>query len=187
MIYWEQLKSVLLHKWYVFLAGRLTGVPLWRLIIHDWSKFTPTELFGHAGNIGGETDKNKWAKAWLHHFHHNPHHPEHQLLSWLGNPKFYDEIGQNVAPFVTLLPMPETYVREMIADMMATSKKKTGSWDIATWLNQNGLNMHLHDETVILIDRVMKESGYILTDNFHWTWVATPKFRYYKTPRVTNL
>lgn len=172
MIYWKQFKSVLVHKWHVFLAGRLTGVPLWRLIIHDWSKFTPTELFGYAGNAGGSVNKEKWAKAWLHHFHLNPHHSEHHILSWLGNPKFYDEIGQGIAPFVTLRPMPETYVREMLADMMATSKRVTGSYNIASWLNQNGPKMHLHDDTVTLIDKVMKEIGYATyTDNRNWSWI----------------
>lgn len=172
MIYLEQLYSVLIHKWYVFLAGRLTRVPLWRLIIHDWSKFTPTEVFGYAGNIGGVVSKSKWAKSWLHHLHHNPHHPEHWVLSWRGSPEFYDKLTKPIAPFVVLLPMPETYVREMIADMMATSKKVTGSWDIAIWFNKNGPNMNLHDETITLIDKVMKEIGYNLTDNCDWSWIC---------------
>jgi hypothetical protein len=172
MIYLNQLKSVLLHKWYVFLAGQLTGVPLWRLVIHDWSKFSPTELFGYAGNIYGSRDKDKWAKSWLHHLHYNPHHPEHWILSWRGNPDFYNELGESIAPFIVLLPMPETYVREMLADMMATGYKVTGSWDIANWLNQNGPDMHLHDSTIVLIDKVMKEIGYSLTDNCDWSWIA---------------
>ncbi len=176
MIYWEQLKSVLIHKWYVFLAGRFVGVPLWRLIIHDWSKLTPTELFGYAGNIGGITSKTKWAKSWLHHLHHNPHHPEHWILSWRGNPKFYNDLGEHKAPFVVLLPMPETYVREMIADMIGTGRKANGSWDISTWLNENGPNMHFHDKTITLIDKVMKEIGYTLTDDCNWSWIAGRKF-----------
>lgn len=109
MIYLKQLKSVLIHKWYVFLAGRLTKVPLWRLIIHDWSKFTLTELFGYAGNIGGVTSKSKWARSWLHHLHCNPHHPEHWILSWRGNLEFYNELAKPIASFVVLLPMPEKY------------------------------------------------------------------------------
>lgn len=31
------------HKWFVLLAGRRTGAPLWRLLVHDWSKLTPAE------------------------------------------------------------------------------------------------------------------------------------------------
>ena len=170
MIYWEQFKSVLIHKWYVLLAGRLVGVPLWRLIIHDWSKFTPTEFFGYAGNPGDSRNKNKWARAWLHHLHCNPHHPEHWVLSWLGNPEFYNETGQKVAQFVTILPMPETYVKEMIADMMATSKKITGSWDISAWLNQKGPNMHLHEETIVTIVKVIKKTEYISVNDCDWLW-----------------
>jgi hypothetical protein len=174
IVYWKQLKSVLIHKWYVFLAGRLVGVPFWRLIVHDWSKFTPTELFGYAGNteIEGIISKPKWAKSWLHHLHHNPHHPEHWILSWRGNPEFYDEVGQGIAPFITILPAPETYVREMIADMMATGYKVTGSWDISVWLNQNGPSMHFHDDTITLIGKIMKEIGYTLADNCDWSWIA---------------
>lgn len=85
---------------------------------------------------------------------------------------FTMRLGQGIAPFVTLLPMPETYVREMIADMMGSSKGYTGSWDIAEWLNQNGPDMHLHDDTITFIDKVMKEIGYTLSDNCDWSWIG---------------
>lgn len=172
MIYLKQLKSVLIHKWYVLIAGNVVGVPIWRLIIHDWSKFSPIELLGYAGNIGGGVSKKRWARAWLHHLHCNPHHPEHWVLSWRGNPRFYDELGEKIGPFVTILPMPDIYVREMIADMMASSKTATGSYNIADWLNQNGPNMNFHDQTITLIDKIMKEAGYALTDNCDWSWLA---------------
>ncbi len=178
MIYWKQLKLVLFHKWHVFKAGLMIGnIPLWRLIVHDWSKFSPTELFGYAGNIGGVTSKEKWAKSWLHHLHHNPHHPEHWILSWRGNPKFYDKLGERAAEFVTVLPMPKTYVREMVADMMATSKNITGSYDIAVWLNENGPKMRLHDLTEKRLDSVMHEIGYFITDNCLWSYMAGNDFR----------
>ncbi len=73
--------------------------------------------------------------------------------------------------------MSEHFAREMIADMMATSRQLTGSWDISKWLNENGPKMHLHDDTVVLIDKVMKEIGYALTDNCDWSWIAGRKFR----------
>ena len=182
MIYWRQFKSILLHKWYVFLAGRLAGVPLWRLIVHDWSKFTPVEFIKYSRYKYGRKSKEDWAKGWLHHLHHNPHHPEHWILSWRGDPKFYNHIGAGIAPFVTLLPMPEIYVREMLADMHATSKQVTGSWDISRWLNENGPSIHFHDDTITLIDKVMKEIGYNLTDNCDWSWAAGRDFLKYFTP-----
>lgn len=39
----KYMSLTMVHKWYVFLAGLKTGAPIWRLIIHDWSKFTPAE------------------------------------------------------------------------------------------------------------------------------------------------
>ena len=177
MIYWRQLRSLLIHKWYVLLAGRMVGVSLWRLIIHDWSKFSPTEFALYSRWKFGDATRKDWSVGWLHHFHLNPHHSEHHVLSWHGDPEFYSNIGEDVAKYVTILPMPEHYVREMIADMMATSRQLTGSWDISKWLNQNGPKMHLHDNTITLIDKVMKEVGYALTDNCDWSWIAGRKFR----------
>lgn len=43
--HWKYLKYVVRHKWYVFLACRQLGVPLWQSIIHDWTKFLPREWF----------------------------------------------------------------------------------------------------------------------------------------------
>lgn len=37
------LRYVIRHKWFVLIAGLRVGAPLWRLIIHDWSKFLPCE------------------------------------------------------------------------------------------------------------------------------------------------
>jgi hypothetical protein len=37
------LSYVVCHKWFVFVAGLKTGAPFWRLLIHDWSKFMPSE------------------------------------------------------------------------------------------------------------------------------------------------
>ncbi len=173
MIYLRLLKSLLIHKWYVFLAGRRIGVPLWRLIIHDWSKFSPTEFFRYARYKYRDGSRQEWAIAWLHHLHHELHHPEHWIILWHGNPDFYSGLGgQDIVKYVSILPMPETYVREMIADMHSTSKQMTGSWDISEWLNKNGHEIHFHDDTVTLMDKVMKEIGYVLTDNCDWSWIA---------------
>lgn len=166
MIYWKYLRSLLSHKWHVLKAGLTIGnIPLWRLIIHDWSKFTPTEMFGYAGSSGGIVSKERWARSWLHHLHHNPHHPEHWVLSWRGNPKFYNGVGESIAEFVTVLPMPEVYIRELVADMMATSKNKTGSYNIVVWLNENGPKMRLHSLTKIRLGNIMREMGYITAVN----------------------
>lgn len=171
MIYLHYLWSLLQHKWSVLKASRWTGVPLWRAIIHDWSKFLPVEFINYARWHFGAQSLDGWAKAWGHHQNHNPHHPEYWLLSWRGDPDSYHGLGQHVADFVTVLPMPEIYVREMIADFFGASKIYTGSWNIDNWLNENGPKMILHDETKRLIATVMFELAYMLTDNCDWSWL----------------
>lgn len=171
MVYLKQLKSLLLHKWYVIRAGLKIGdIPLWRLIIHDWSKFTPSEFFVYSRWKYGDGTNRDWSIGWLHHLHCSPHHPEHWVFSWHGDADFYAEIGKDIAKNISILPMPETYVREMVADMMATSKEITGSYNIAVWLNEHGPKTHMHDETIIRLDGVMHEAGYHLIDNLPWSY-----------------
>lgn len=167
------LWSLLRHKWFVILAGRRTKVPPWRLLIHDWSKFTSIEFSRYTQwHFGNKKDKGEWAAAWHHHQRVNAHHPEYWLLSWRGDPSFYNEIGERIADYIIVLPMPEVYVREMIADCMGASKAYTGSWNIAIWLNENGPKMLLHSESIRLIAVVMYEMGYMLTDNCDWSWLT---------------
>ena len=49
--HWRYLVYLARHKWYVFMAGLRVGVPLWRLVVHDWSKFLPSEWFGYVDNF----------------------------------------------------------------------------------------------------------------------------------------
>lgn len=39
----QYLWYVIRHKFFVFQAGLRLGVPLWQLLIHDLSKFSPAE------------------------------------------------------------------------------------------------------------------------------------------------
>src|SRR5262245_10559087 len=87
----EYFKYVCRHKWFVFLACLQYKVPLWNAIIHDWTKFTPSEWGGYARNFfnsdgsrrnvrksDGSYDPTKvsadFLKAWHHHESYNPHH-----------------------------------------------------------------------------------------------------------------
>lgn len=124
------------HKWFVLLAGlRLGGIPLWRLIIHDWSKLTPSELPAYNRQFFGDgTSPNfEFERAWLHHQNHNPHHWEY----WISRTS-HNKSGGGPGSGEQILPMPETYVREMVADWLGASRAyegywphKTGRW---TWL-----------------------------------------------------
>jgi hypothetical protein len=119
------LQYVLVHKWYVWKCGLRLGVPLWRLLVHDWSKFSWTEWTAYANYFYGDfpehdpNDPNKWTRrgyygptsidieekfqrAWLHHIHLNDHHPQHWVLL-------------NDDSTITTLNMPFVAVLEMLA------------------------------------------------------------------------
>lgn len=68
------------HKYYVFRAGIKTKAPIWNLLVHDWSKFTPSEL-PHYGRqfFGDKSEPEKFDQAWLHHQNVNKHHPEYWI------------------------------------------------------------------------------------------------------------
>ena len=145
MIYLRYAWSVLVHKWYVLVAGQLLGVGLWQLLIHDLSKFSPAEFgpfarrFGRgtAGALNHATEPKEWRDAFEHHWTHNPHHWEY----WAGGDGSF------------LTPMPTQYLREMVADWRGASRAYTGSWDIRAWYAQNRERIQLHPETRAIVER----------------------------------
>lgn len=126
------------HKWFVFVAGLRVRAPLWRLVIHDWSKLTPAEWTPYvnrffAGNAGKEDksgDPDEFHRAWTHHWHLNPHHWEHWLRA-SGEP----------------MEMPEHFIREMVADWMGAGRAITGRWEVHEWYEQTKAKQRLHPAT----------------------------------------
>jgi hypothetical protein len=156
------LRYVLRHKWFVFVAGRKTRAPLWRLLIHDWSKFTPSEWRPYVAQFynpdGSKRDVRRpdggydlaeqpyeFQRAWLGHQRRNKHHWQAWLL--LG------DNGQQIP-----IAMPERYVREMVADWMGAGRAITGKWEVATWYAKNRDLMVLHPETRDLVEDLLSSS-----------------------------
>jgi hypothetical protein len=97
-MHWKYLRYVLRHKWFVLLAGLRLGVPIKRLLLHDWSKFTPLEWLGYArffygphqdavvlSPSGGRAKApaavaEAFDRAWLHHQQYNDHHWQHWVF-----------------------------------------------------------------------------------------------------------
>lgn len=148
--HWLNLKYLLKHKFWVFRCGLWTGAPIWRLIIHDWSKFGPLEWTAYANHFyrdGGVWKfkrnkgqhspgdaKDEFNRAWLRHIHKNPHHWQHWVL-------MFDDDGYQA------LEMPENFVREMVADWMGAGLAQKGIPDILHWYDQNKNRMILHENT----------------------------------------
>lgn len=106
------------HKWVVLKLCIKVGIP-WRGLLHDLSKYSPTEFWESARYFNGKyspiTDcKNEkgYSKAWLHHKGRNRHHPEY----------WFDHTAPDKTP---LIPYP--YVAEMICDKMAAGMIYNGN------------------------------------------------------------
>lgn len=137
-------ESLHLHIRYVRQAGEIVGgIPGKLLLTHDASKFCTAEVTHYARQFHGDRgDPHGFAMAWLHHIHNNQHHWQHWVF-----PDGYEPEGSQSEGGA--MPMPEVFVREMVADWMGASFAYTGSWDMSDWLNKNFVNgeMILHSET----------------------------------------
>lgn len=144
-------KYVIRHKWFVFVAGLRTRAPLWRLIIHDWSKMTRAEWSAYVHSFYGPRPRSEEVKAefrvaWLHHQHNNPHHWQHWVLR--------EDDGDTIA-----LPMPEKFIREMVADWMGAGRAITGKWEAKQWFSMNKHKINLHPRTRARVEELLRQVG----------------------------
>ena len=146
--------ATLVHKWCVLLAGLRIRAPFWRLVIHDWTKFTPAEA-PHYGRrfYGRNVDQLAFAQAWNHHHKSHPHHWEY----WI------PVTAHRLSPVRAgePLPMPEWAVREMVADWVGASRSYEGFWpqslDEWDWLRGESSKMRFHANTEQLLKKVLEE------------------------------
>lgn len=104
-------KTVLKHKWIVFKLCCKVGIP-WRGLVHDLSKFSPTEFWESAKYYAGgkyspiekAKKENQYSNVWFHHKGRNKHHIEY----WL-------DLNSKQKSFV----MPFKYALEMVCDNLA--------------------------------------------------------------------
>lgn len=139
----KYLRAVARHKWFVLLAG-LGKVPLWQLVKHDWSKFTPAEWGPYALSFYGPQPPNEATKAmfdaaWLHHQRHNPHHWQYYVLR--------EDSGKT-----KVLPIPKKYRAEMLADWRGAGRAY-GNNNTAEWYSKNAANIMLHPDTRAWVER----------------------------------
>ena len=111
---WLHFKLITKHKWIVFNLCSRVGMP-WRGLIHDLSKYSPSEFWesakfyvGYKSPIQVAREKREYSLAWLHHKGRNKHHMEY----WID----YRQTGDKK---MTGIKMPEKYVVEMFCDRIA--------------------------------------------------------------------
>lgn len=148
-------KLFLRHKYYVFKAGRRLGLGIWQLLIHDLSKLSLLE-YPHYQRwfFENKNDPDGFAYAWLYHQNRNKHHWDY----WIARTghRIGVQGGYNPHP----LPMPEKYVKEMIADWQAAGLCYAGTDNIQGWIDDNWHKMKFHEETEWLLDILLNELGY---------------------------
>ena len=127
------LKYVLRHKWFVFIECARRGL-VWRGLVHDLSKFQPSEFFPYARHFYGD-GKNKAAFdfAWLLHQKRNRHH-----WQWWVLPE--DNGGEKV------LEMPLDERVEMLCDWRGTGRAQ-GTPNTPKWYLANREKMRLGSDT----------------------------------------
>jgi hypothetical protein len=145
------------HKWFVFLASFKVGLPFWRALVHDLSKFTWAELpLYNRQFFGDKSDPAGFARAWLHHYHCNDHHWEHWIVESIHS-HTKDRDGCIID---NCLAMPVVCVQEMIADWLGASKAYTGSWVMTDWLQKNLMRIKVHPGTMESIVKALSFLGY---------------------------
>lgn len=115
----KHLKRVFLHRHYVFINCCRAGIPI-RGLLHDLSKFSPTELFESIAYYDDKLspcDNMRKLKGYsygrLHHKGRNKHHWEY----WV------DIVHGKMVP----VKMPYKYMVEMLCDWIGAEKAYRGT------------------------------------------------------------
>ena len=134
------------HKWVVFRLCLKVGEP-WRGLVHDLSKYSPTEFWESVHYFDGTHSpiidckkENGYSKAWLHHKGRNKHHSEY----WI------DLDAPEKTPI-----MPYPYLAEMLCDKLAAGiiyegKSWTKEYELEYW-NREKENILINEKVKNLI------------------------------------
>ena len=154
--WFKHLTLVCKHKKYVYLACKEAGIP-WQGVIHDLSKFSPTEFLESAHWYSGDRspidnckDALGYSLAWFHHRGRNKHHWEY----WV------DDFQDGMVPKL----MPFKYALEMLCDFIGAGKAYMGEkftykgeWE--WWQNKKKMVI-MHPVVWHFIDHEMEEMAY---------------------------
>jgi hypothetical protein len=147
----KYLIYILRHKWYVFVASMKIHAPIWRAIIHDYSKFSPFEWIPYAEAFYAKdgtsqyVESERFDQAWNKHQKRNKHHWQYWIL----------KLDSKKDPI--LLEMPKKYVLEMVADWMGAGKAITGRWEVKEWYAKNKLKIMLNPKTRKQVETIIEE------------------------------
>ena len=151
---WQHFKTITHHRWLVRKGCFQVGL-YWQGLVHDLSKYSPTE-FGVGARLwtglrspnNAEREEKGYSEAWMHHKGRNRHHYEY----WTDMNRF-TRVYESA-------PMPRKYLVEMVMDRIAACKTYQGkSYTDASaliYFDKSAEKMLMHPKT-------RQELSYILT------------------------
>jgi hypothetical protein len=162
--YLKYARYLLRHCWYVRKMCWKNGL-YWQGIVHDLSKWRPSEFIPYARFFYGDfppfsevkytqhlySGKTKediaydFDVAWLKHQNRNPHHWQY----W---------VRMNDDGEVVPMQMPQKYVKEMLCDWWGASVATGNGGRSKDWYEQNKAHTLLHEETRSYFERAVKNS-----------------------------
>jgi len=148
--HWRYLSYVVRHKWFVFIECCRLGIPT-RGLLHDLSKFLPSEWFPYVYHFYGrrptskEEEDPRFDMAWLLHQRRNRHHWQWWVLA-------YDDGGSRA------MKMSRRDVLEMMADWRGANRAQGGNGcsDTVAWYAKNKGRMDLHPDTRYKVEEMVE-------------------------------
>ncbi len=151
---WQHFKTITHHRWLVRSGCFKVGL-YWQGLIHDLSKYSPTEFRigaqyyqGTRSPNAAERETKGFSEAWMHHKGRNRHHYEY----WT-----------DMSPITRVyeaVPMPRKYLVEMVMDRRAACMTYQGKnytpGSALAYFDKSREKSLMHEQT-------RRELGYILT------------------------
>lgn len=151
----HHLAATFKHKgWVTWYLGKACAALMVRAVVHDWSKFGPTETIAFARvihRLAGSTYGTPEYRAMLreikpaiqHHYERNRHHPE-----------YHDTLGKN--GFARMSPID---LVEMLCDWKAASRRHDDG-DIFKSIRVNAARFGYDENTVHGLTEMARELGF---------------------------
>jgi len=150
--YIAYFKYVIKHKWFVFQAALKVDPSLhliYRAIMHDMSKFKPSEFIPYAKTFYKEDGSKQYVEstsfnlAWNAHQKCNKHHWQYWLLKM--------DRGEVIPMHMSLI-----FIKEMLADWLGAGRVINGEWDYSfEWYRTNSENIQISDQTRMIALQLM--------------------------------
>ena len=151
---WQHFKTITRHR-FIVMAGCFRIGLIWQGLVHDLSKYSPTEFWAGARYYQGDRSPNAaereakgYSASWMHHKGRNRHHYE-----------YWTDLNRQTRRYESV-PMPRKYLVEMVMDRRAACMVYQGK----AYHPSSALEYYLKSlERNLMHPQTQQELEYILT------------------------